>query len=87
MNYRISDHTDYLNALRHEFNISTGARQAEIRKEIFKAIAEQIDAKKKPIIPTDSEDYERACMDARDQLAEQRSERDYQESWYRTTGY
>lgn len=31
--------------------------------------------------PEWNEDYERACLDARDQLNEQRSERDYQDSW------
>lgn len=34
--------------------------------------------------PEWNESYEEACLDARDQLAEQRSERDYQESWYKS---
>ena len=79
-NPRISSYEDYLcfnNKDREKDTFLIEKLRGEVKEEVLPSNED----------PEQGEDYERACMDARDQLQEMRSERDYQEAWYRTTGY
>lgn len=81
MNPRISSHEDYLNELRHQFSISTGERQKELRELIFKEISDKYEHDHPQVTTTE------VVHDHDLDFIEEQNQRDLDSQRYETQSY